>query len=137
MTDKELVELSVKARENSYSPYSNFRVGAALLTASGKVYTGCNVENASYGVCICAERVAIGKAISEGESDFVAIAIAGAPKDAPIDEPCAPCGICRQTIAEFCKGDFKILLAKENGFDTYTLSQLLPLSFTKNSLMGE
>ncbi len=137
MIDKQLVELSIKARENSYSPYSNFRVGAALLTASGKVYTGCNVENASYGVCICAERVAISKAISEGEKDFVAIAIAGAHKDAPIGEPCAPCGICRQTIAEFCGADFKILLAKEDGFDTYTLSELLPLSFTKNSLMGE
>lgn len=137
MTDRELVALSIQARENSYSPYSNFRVGAALLTASGKVYTGCNVENASYGVCICAERVAISKAVSEGERDFVAIAIAGASKDEPIGEPCAPCGICRQTIAEFCKDDFKILLAKEGGFDAYTLGELLPLSFTKNSLMGE
>ena len=70
MTDKELVELSVKARENSYSPYSNFRVGAALLTASGKVYTGCNVENASYGVCICAERVAIGKAFTRARKVY-------------------------------------------------------------------
>lgn len=137
MTDKELVELSIKARENSYSPYSNFRVGAALLTASGKVYTGCNVENASYGICMCAERVAIGKAVSEGETEFAAIAISGALKDKPIGEPCAPCGICRQAIAEFCEGDFKILLAKEGGYETLTLSQLLPHSFSKNSLIGE
>ena len=134
MTHKELVELSVKARENSYSPYSNFRVGAALLTASGKVYTGCNIENASYGVCICAERVAISKAVSEGERDFVAIAIAGAAKDAPIGEPCATCGICRQTIAEFCKDDFPIYLAHKDGCKTLTLGDLLPYSFGEDSL---
>lgn len=137
MTDKELVELSIKARENSYSPYSNFRVGAALLSKSGKVYTGCNVENASYGICMCAERVALGKAVSEGETEFEAIAISGALKDKEIKEACAPCGICRQAIAEFCDGDFKVLLAKEGGYESLKLSELLPHSFSKNSLIGD
>lgn len=137
MTDRELIDLCIKARENSYSPYSKFCVGAALLTKSGKVYTGCNVENASYGVCICAERTAISKAVSEGEREFEAIAICGAHRGDEILEPVAPCGICRQTMAEFCSGDFRVLLAKEGGFDSYKFSELLPLSFDKEALIGE
>lgn len=137
MTDRELVDLCIKARENSYSPYSKFCVGAALLTKSGKVYTGCNVENASYGACTCAERTAISKAVSDGEREFEAIAICGALHGDKIREPVAPCGICRQTMAEFCDGDFRVLLAKDGGFESYKLSELLPLSFNKEALIGE
>ena len=122
-----------KARENSYSPYSHFRVGAALLTKSGKVYTGCNVENAGYSATNCAERTAIFKAISEGERDFEAIAIIGG-REGETAEICSPCGVCRQVIAEFCSDDFKIVLGNKDKFEVYTLRQLLPLSFTDKNL---
>ena len=101
MTDIKLMEIAVKAREMSYSPYSNFRVGAALLGKSGKVYTGCNVENAGYTPTNCAERTALFKAISEGEHEFSAIAIVGGLGE-NISEFCAPCGVCRQALSEFC-----------------------------------
>ncbi len=122
-----------KARENSYSPYSHFRVGAALLTKSGKVYTGCNIENAAYSATNCAERTAIFKAVSEGERDFEAIAIVGG-KEGETASFCAPCGVCRQVIAEFCSNDFKIILGSVEKFETYTLDALLPFSFTKKDL---
>lgn len=126
---KELCALAIKAMERSYSPYSNFRVGAALLSASGKVYTGCNVENAAYGECICAERTAFVKAISEGEKEFVAIAIVGG-KDGKISGICPPCGACRQVMNEFCPKDFDVLLAKDEfSFERFALSELLPCSF--------
>lgn len=135
---KELIKKAYEAQKLSYSPYSNFQVGAALLTKSGKIFTGCNIENASYTPSNCAERTAIFKAISEGEKEFSAIAIVGNAKDALEEERnfCSPCGVCRQVLAEFCDLDtFKVILAKD--FDTYkeyTLSEFLPLAFTKQDL---
>lgn len=123
MNEKELMERALRARENAYVQYSGFKVGAALLTKSGKVYSGCNVENASYGLTMCAERVAFYKAISEGESDFIAIAIAGG------DELCPPCGACRQVMAEFCAPDFKVILWDGGSIKTVTLIELLPHTF--------
>ena len=130
---KLLMHSAQEARNYSYSPYSHFRVGAALLTKSGKVYTGCNVENAAFSATNCAERTAIFKAISEGERDFLAIAIIGG-REGETAEFCAPCGVCRQVIAEFCKDDFQIVLGDENKFEVYTLGQLLPFSFTEKDL---
>ncbi|MBQ1598318.1 MAG: cytidine deaminase [Candidatus Weimeria sp.] len=130
MTDLELCRLAHKAMEKAYVPYSGFRVGAALLTEDGKVYTGCNIENASYGATNCAERTAIFKAVSEGERKFAAIAITGG-HEGDDRNPCPPCGICRQVMGEFCSGDFRILLVKDHGnaYDAYTLEQLLPAGF--------
>lgn len=134
MTDyKSLMVQAQSARKNSYSPYSHFRVGAALLTKSGKVYTGCNIENAGYSATNCAERTAIFKAVSEGERDFEAIAIVGGREGETADF-CAPCGICRQVIAEFCGKDFKIILGNEREFSVHTLDSLLPYAFGKNDL---
>ena len=129
MLEKELCKYAVKAVQNAYAPYSGFKVGAALLTKSGKVYLGCNIENSTFSATNCAERTAFFKAISEGEKEFSAIAIAGG-KDGIITNICSPCGVCRQVMAEFCHGDFIVLLVKEeNEFEKYTLSQLLPLAF--------
>lgn len=128
-----LMTAAQKARENSYSPYSHFRVGAALLTKSGKVFTGCNIENAAYSATNCAERTAIFKAVSEGERDFKAIAIVGG-REGETSEFCAPCGVCRQVIAEFCPKDFEIILGNEEKFEVYTLDTLLPFSFTEKDL---
>ena len=136
MTPMELMELAIEAREHAYVPYSGFSVGAALLTKGGKVYQGCNIENASYTPTVCAERVAFFKAVSEGRREFTAIAIAGAPEGAAPDSPCAPCGVCRQVMAEFCRADtFRVLLgtAPEN-IRVYTLAQLLPLAFSGEML---
>lgn len=127
MNYSELMKMAEKARENSYSPYSHFAVGAALLTRSGRVYTGVNVENASYGGTICAERTAFVKAVSEGEREFAAIAISGG------SELCPPCGICRQFMAEFAEDDFKIILGK-NGEKILTLAELLPFRFGSEDL---
>ncbi|MBE6353051.1 MAG: cytidine deaminase [Treponema bryantii] len=114
----------------SYSPYSHFCVGAALLCTDGTIYTGCNIENAAYGPSNCAERTAIFKAVSEGKKDFVAIAIVGG-KNGVIEDFCPPCGVCRQVLAEFCKKDFLILLKdKKNQVKEFTLEQLLPESFS-------
>lgn len=134
MTDyKSLMAEAQKARQKSYSPYSRFRVGAALLTKSGKIYTGCNIENAAYTPTVCAERTAIFKAVSEGERDFEALAIIGGAEGETADF-CAPCGVCRQVIAEFCKKDFKIVLGNEDNFKVYTLDGLLPFAFTGDDL---
>ena len=127
---KELVLQAEQAMENAYAPYSGFRVGAALLTKSGKVYTGCNIENASFSPTICAERTAIAKAVSEGEREFAAIAVVGG-KDGVITDICPPCGVCRQVLSEFCDPDLPVFLGKGNGeFDTVTLKDLLPLGFS-------
>ena len=134
MTDVELIKISVKAREMSYSPYSNFKVGAALLSKNGKIFTGCNVENAGYTPTNCAERTAIFKAISEGEREFSAIAIVGGKGD-KLNDLCAPCGVCRQVISEFCGGDFKIILGTPDNIKVVTLSEILPYSFGKNDLI--
>lgn len=114
---------AVKAAENSYSPYSRFRVGAALLCSDGTIYTGCNIENASFSLTNCAERTAFFKALSDGKKEFDAIAIAGGHDN--MNEPCYPCGACRQVMAEFCDEDFKIVLSDK----ILTLKELLPFSF--------
>lgn len=132
MTDAELLKKAVEARGKSYSPYSRFRVGAALLTRSGKVYSGANIEIAAYSATICAERVALFKAVNEGERDFEAIAIVGG-KDSLI-ECCAPCGTCRQALAEFCSGDLRIILGNEERLEVHTLRELLPLAFGPGDL---
>lgn len=124
MTERELFEEAKKARLCAYAPYSQFLVGAALLTDDGKIYTGCNVENASYPLGNCAERTAIFKAVSEGKRRFTAIAIAGG-KDSP-DEVCFPCGACRQVMTEFCDKDFKVVLSDR----TLTLGELMPYAFS-------
>lgn len=130
---KLLMTKAQEARKNSYTPYSHFRVGAALLCKNGKIYTGCNIENAAYTPGNCAERTAIFKAVSEGERDFEALAIVGG-KEGETADFCAPCGVCRQVIAEFCKKDFKIILGNEEKFQAYTLGELLPFAFTEQDL---
>ena len=130
MDKHELIRHAMLARENSYVPYSSFAVGAALLTASGRVYSGCNIESASYSPTCCAERTAFFKAVSEGERKFSAIAIVGAPKGSTPDSPCYPCGVCRQVMSEFCDDSFKIILcAGESEIEELTLSELLPKRF--------
>lgn len=130
MTDKELLSLAVKAMENSYSPYSGCKVGAALLTKSGKVFLGTNIENAAFSPTICAERVAIFKAISEGEKDFSKIAVVGG-KNGVINGIFAPCGVCRQVMREFCSDDFTVIMGiSETEYKSLPLSELLPLSFS-------
>lgn len=130
---KSLMIQAQEARKKSYSPYSHFCVGAALLTKSGKVYTGCNIENAAFTPTNCAERTAVFKAVSEGEREFEAIAIVGGKKTRD-GGFCAPCGVCRQVIAEFCEKDFQIVLGNEDEYKVYTLDTLLPFSFTKSNL---
>lgn len=125
MTDKELLQLAEQAAQNSYSPYSGFRVGAALLTADGKVFTGCNIENASYSLTVCAERTALFKAVSEGYTVFSAIAIVGSG-DGDFSAPCPPCGACLQVLSEFCGDGMRIVLAD----GSRTLSDFLPMRFS-------
>ena len=128
MTDRELLQCAVEAREMAYAPYSGFRVGAALLGKSGKLYKGCNVENAAYSPTNCAERTALFKAVSEGEREFVSIAIVGGMYET-INDFCAPCGVCREVLAEFCDGDFSILLWDGQAVVEKTLGELLPEGF--------
>ncbi len=123
-----LLALAKDMTKRSYAPYSHFHVGAALLCDDGAIYTGCNVENASYGATNCAERTAVFKAVSEGYTHFMALAIAGGP-EGEIGDACPPCGICRQVLSEFCDRDMPVYLAKADGYDEYTLVQLLPLTF--------
>lgn len=131
MTDyKLLVKEAYEAQKFAYIPYSNWAVGAALLTKDGKIYRGCNIESSTFSPTNCAERTAFFKAVSEGEREFAAIAIVGNDADTPIGEGdfCPPCGVCRQVMTEFCQGDFEIILAK--GYDdykVYTLAELMPL----------
>lgn len=130
MTNYELVNAALGALKMSYSPYSGFKVGAALLTKSGKLYTGCNIENSSFSPTVCAERTAIFKAISEGQRDFDRIAVAGG-KDGKITGFCSPCGVCRQVLAEFCSKDFVIVTWDGAGdYRETALGELLPESFT-------
>lgn len=129
MDVERLIEEAMKAREMAYAPYSEFRVGAALLDGDGTIYSGCNIENASYGACNCAERTAIFKAVSEGAGDFRAIAIVGG-KDKAVTEFCPPCGICRQVMSEFCDADtFKVILFDGTETRSYLLRDLLPHAF--------
>ncbi len=133
---KELVRMALEARTFAYAPYSGFRVGAALLAEDGRIFTGCNVENAAYGPSNCAERTAVFKAVSEGARSFTAIAVAGgAGEDAP-DRYTAPCGVCRQVLMEFCAPErFLVLLGKGDlTWEEYTLAELLPVSFSPQNL---
>lgn len=135
MKDTELISLAKKAAENAYVPYSGYTVGAALLCKNGKVYLGCNIENAAYGPTNCAERTAFFKAVSDGEREFEAIAVAGG-KNLDFKEFFTPCGVCRQVMKEFCGNNFRILVGK-NG-DEYlslTLEELLPYSFGSDKLV--
>lgn len=137
MTREVLVDLAREAMTHAYAPYSHFQVGAALLTKDGRVYQGCNIENAAYGPTNCAERTAFFKAVSEGEREFLALAIVGGPRDGELQESISPCGVCRQVMAEFCPPDFRVLLAWGEGADqyrAYTLEQLLPLGFGPDNL---
>ena len=133
MTDKELLLKAIEAREMAYAPYSDHKVGTALVGKSGKVYTGCNVENAAYTPTNCAERTAIFKAVSEGEREFTAIAVVGGLGD-KLSDVCAPCGVCRQVLAEFCKKDLRIIMGTPDKIVVSTLADLLPLSFGKSDL---
>lgn len=132
MEFQELICKALEARQKAYAPYSGFMVGAALLCKDGRIFTGCNIENASYGATNCAERTAFFKAVSEGNREFTAIAIAGGRREAQSLEYCAPCGICRQVMSEFCDPDaFLVILPRsEEDYKSYTLGQLLPLGFT-------
>lgn len=130
MTNQELIRLALEARKKAYTPYSHFQVGAALLTADGKVYLGCNIENAAYSPTNCAERTAFFKAVSEGERKFSAIAIVGGMEGEPTDYA-APCGVCRQVMMEFCDPqEFRIILGiREDTWKEYRLKELLPEGF--------
>ncbi len=135
MDNKTLVKEALAAREMAYTPYSNFAVGAALLTKDGKIYRGCNIENASYTPTNCAERTAFFKAVSEGEKEFAAIAVVGGPAGKPPVDFCYPCGVCRQVMAEFCDDDFIVLIGKsEDEIREHTLSDILPYTFREKDL---
>jgi cytidine deaminase len=129
--EAELIEAALQAREKSYAPYSHFKVGAALMTMQGKIYSGCNIENAAYSPTNCAERTAFFKAVSEGERSFRAIAIVGGDAEAEQLDYCAPCGVCRQVMMEFCDPEsFFVILAKSADiYSVYSLEELLPLGF--------
>ena len=132
MTPIELVNLAKEARAHAYVPYSGYAVGAALLCADGTVYQGCNIENASYSPTVCAERVAVFKAVYDGQRDFAAIAVVGGKAGEEITGLFPPCGVCRQVLREFCGLNFKLYLGKENNeFVETTLGDLLPMSFSK------
>ena len=134
MDDRELIGIALGARERTYSIYSGVAVGCALLTKSGNVYIGANIENASYGATICAERVAFSSAIVTGERQFVKIAIAGGLWGKSPTEPFYPCGICRQFMSEFCGKDFEIIIAGGDGYEKYTLGELFPHDFGGDKL---
>ena len=134
MDDRELIGIALAAREKTYSVYSGVAVGCALLTKSGKVYIGANVENASYGATVCAERVAFCSAVIEGERDFSKIAIAGGLWGKRPTEPFYPCGICRQFMSEFCDKNFEIIISNGTGYEKYTLGELLPHDFGGDKL---
>jgi cytidine deaminase len=129
MNPEELIARAVEVRENACAAYSHFKVGAALLASSGKIYTGCNVENSTYGLTVCAERVALWKALSEGERDFTQIAVVTSS-----EPPASPCGACRQLLWEYC-GDIKVIVANLHGFrKTLDLAEIFPRPFDQSSL---
>ena len=129
MTPEKLVELAKEAMTHAYAPYSGYFVGAALLCADGTVYQGCNIENAAYGPSNCAERTAMFKAVYDGHRDFRAIAVCGG-KGGVITGAFPPCGVCRQVMREFCSMDFEVYIVNESGYETVTLAELLPHSFS-------
>ncbi len=135
MTPEKLIEMAKEAMTHSYDPYSGFKVGAALLCADGRVYCGCNIENASFTPTICAERTAFFKAVYDGHRDFTAIAVCGG-KDGVITGAFPPCGVCRQVMREFCGDDFIVYMVTPEGYEEVTLGQLLPHSFSPGEHMG-
>lgn len=134
--ENELVQRALEARKQAYVPYSHWAVGAALLTKEGKVYEGCNIENAAYTPTNCAERTAFFKAVSEGARDFAAIAIVGAYETEEPEKICAPCGVCRQVMMEFCDPDtFRVILGTKDGVQvSQTLKEMLPYGFGPENL---
>ena len=133
MTPEKLCQLAIEAMAHSYSPYSGYKVGAALLCKDGTVYQGCNIENASYTPTVCAERTAIFKAVYDGHRDLAAIAVCGG-KDGVITGLFPPCGVCRQVMREFCQDDFTVYLVKPNGYEIRTMADLLPDSFSNSNM---
>ena len=134
MTERELCKQAIAAMKRAYAPYSGYTVGAALLTDNGTVYSGCNIENASYTPTVCAERTAVFKAVSEGARDFTMLAVAGG-HGGVISGAFPPCGVCRQVLAEFCTPDFPVLVVTgEDTFARYTLADLLPQAFSPDYL---
>lgn len=131
ISQRELLKRAIEARKKAYCPYSGFAVGAALLCNDGSVYTGCNIENASYSPTNCAERTAFFKAVSEGKREFLAIAIAGGRKEAKELEACYPCGVCRQVMSEFCDAEqFEVICGvSEDTLEVFKLKELLPKNF--------
>lgn len=134
INEKELLAIAEEARGSAYAPYSGKTVGAALLTADGRIYRGANIENAAFSPTICAERVAIFKAVSEGSRDLVAIAVAGGDVGKPSKHDFSPCGVCRQVMAEFCDKDFCVIWGNSENFTKKTLAELLPYGFDKEIL---
>lgn len=132
---QQLITTAIDMRKFSYAPYSNFKVGAALLAKNGKIYTGCNIENAGYTPCNCAERTAFFKAVSEGTKDFDGICVVGG-KEGPLTDYAAPCGVCRQVMMEFCNPvEFQIILATSTEqYEIFTLSELVPMGFGPGNL---
>lgn len=133
MKAEKLIELAKEAMGHAYAPYSGCKVGAALLCADGTVYQGCNIENASFGPTNCAERTAFFKAVYDGHLDFTAIAVCGG-KDGVITGSFPPCGVCRQVMREFCEDDFLIYIIGPEGYETQTLAELLPYSFSSKKM---
>lgn len=131
MNDQELIDLARAARKSAYCPYSHMAVGAALLAASGKVYLGANIENASFTPTVCAERVAFFRAIMDGERKFVRIAVVGGTEGEEPLRAFPPCGVCRQVMSEFCESDFEILIASRDSYVRTTLDEILPLRFSE------
>lgn len=135
MTELELIALAKEARTHAYVPYSGYAVGAALLTKEGKVYQGCNIENAAFGPTNCAERTAFFTAVYQGERNFEAIAVVGGKANEELSGFFPPCGVCRQVMREFCKDDFKVIMGGKNDeFKVMNLSEILPESFSPSDL---
>lgn len=137
MDDRELIRMAFKAMEKAYAPYSQYKVGAALLCADGRVFTGCNIENAAYSPTVCAERTAFFKAVCEGEREFKKLAVVGG-KYGAVTDYFVPCGVCRQVMSEFCGDDFLVLIAKsDDDYLSKTLNDLLPCRFSPQYIVED
>jgi len=135
MNNSDLIKIASEIRSKAYCPYSGFAVGAALLCSDGSVYTGCNIENSAFSPTVCAERTAFFKAVSDGKTDFVKIAVVGGNAEKDPENYCPPCGVCRQVMKEFCSADFEIIIAKNpDEYKLKKLSELLPESFDKREV---
>lgn len=134
MSGAELFRVAKEARKRAHCPYSGFAVGAALLTDDGRVFTGCNIENASFGATCCAERVALFSAIAAGANKFAGLAIVGGKADEEAPALCPPCGLCRQALSEFCTNDFPIYLSDGNAIKTIRFGEIFPMSFSSDQL---